>query len=122
MIFKTEAEAHVKRKFILEENTHKAYSLVLVNFTELPKRKINHKKRWSEASTKFDVLKLIKIIKSIIFKFEYQKYLPLQIHQANKNLNNMYQGNIYNAHYLEKIIITGRTWHFHSRDNFMIKP
>ena len=81
MVFNTEVDVYVTCKSMLEQNTHKVYSLVLGKRTEMLKIKINHSKVGSKASTRFDVLKLINITKSIIFKFEDHKYLPLSLHQ-----------------------------------------
>ena len=55
-----------------------------------------------KVSTKFDFLKIIKIIKSIIFKFEDYKYLPLLIHQEKTIFNTLHQVNMSNVNYLEK--------------------
>ena len=74
---------------------------MLVKFIELIKIKLNQSKWWSKASTKFDVLDLIKIINSVIFKFKYQKCLPLFLHQAKTNLYTIHQVNTSNSEYLE---------------------
>ena len=82
MIFKIELEAYMKRKSMLENNIQKSYSLVLVQFIELLKRKIKHSKGWIKASTKFDILRLIKVIKCVILRFEDYKYIHILVHQA----------------------------------------
>ena len=45
---------------------------------------------------------LIRIIITITFKFDEQKYLPLALHQAKANFYNIRQGSLSNAKYLEK--------------------
>ena len=50
--------------------------------TKMIKIKLEQSKGWSEASTKFGVLDIINITKSIIFKFEDQKYLITLLHQS----------------------------------------
>ena len=120
MVFNVEVDAYVKRKSMLEENTQKTYSLVLVQCTELLKRKINQSKGWSEASTKFDVHEIINTIKSLILKFEYQKHLNIYLHQAKTNFYTLHQGDMFNADYLEKSTYL-RTWHLHLRADFEIK-
>ena len=102
MIFKIELEAYMKRKFMLENNIQKSYSLVLVQFIELLKRRIKHSKGWIKASTKFDILRLIKVIKCVILRFEDYKYIHILVHQENINFYTLHQGNISNTDYLEK--------------------
>ena len=45
---------------------------------------------------------LIRIIRTIAFKCDEQKYLPLAIHQAKENFYNIRKGSLSNAVYLEK--------------------
>ena len=58
---------------------------------------------WKSSSTTYDVLILISIIRTITFKFDEQKYLPLVLHQTNANFYNISQGSLSNAEYLEKL-------------------
>ena len=39
-----------------------------------------------------------------MFKFDEHKYLPLALHQAKANFDNIRQGSLSNAEYLEKFI------------------
>ena len=48
------------------------------------------------------MLILIRIIITITFKFDEQKYLPLALHQAKANVYSIRQGSLSNAEYLEK--------------------
>ena len=66
------------------------------------KSKLKQSNEWHVASTTYDVLILIRIIRTITFKFDKQKYLPLALHQAKENFNNIIQGSLSNAEYLEK--------------------
>ena len=81
---------------------HKSYSLVLGQFTDLLKSKLKQSNEWNAASTTYDVLILIRIIRTITFKFDEQKYFPLALHQAKENFYNIRQGSLSNAEYLEK--------------------
>ena len=76
-----EVYRYVKHKYMLEENIQKAYSLMLVQYTELLKIKLRKNKGCIKSSTKFDVFNIINIIKLIVFKSEDQKYLTLLLHQ-----------------------------------------
>ena len=63
---------------------------------------MKHSHEWHSASTNYDVLILIRIIRTITFKFDEQKYLPLALHHAKANLYSIRQGSLSNAEYLEK--------------------
>ena len=76
-----EVDKYVKRRSILEENIQKVYYTVLGKCTTLLKKKLMKSKGWREAYIKFNALKLIKTIKSKVFKFEDQKYTPIFLHQ-----------------------------------------
>lgn len=102
MIFKGKVDAYIKRESTLDENIQKSYSLILGQCTELLKSKLKQSKDWAVASTTFDVLLLITIIKSIVFRFDEQKFQPLALHSAKQNFYSFRQGNLSNAEYLEK--------------------
>ena len=50
----------------------------------------------------YDVLILIRIIRTITFEFDEHKYLPLALHKAKSNFYSIRQGSLSNAEYLEK--------------------
>ena len=50
----------------------------------------------------FDLLGLMKTIRSVIFKFEDQRYLPLSLHHAKLKFYYFRQNNLSNPEYLEK--------------------
>ena len=72
--------SYVRRDSILDKNIQKGYTLVLVRCTELLKSKLKTNLNWYTISTDFDLLVLIASIKSVIFKFGDQQYLPLLLH------------------------------------------
>ena len=80
MILTKKVDAYVKRDSILDENIQKAYSLMLGQCTELLKSKLKTTTDWMTVSTELDILGLIKTIRSVIFKIEDQRYLPLSLH------------------------------------------
>ena len=92
----------MKRRSTLAENVQKSYSLVLGQCRDLLKSKLKQSNEWNVASTTYDVLILIRIIRTISFKFDEQNYLPLALHQAKANFYNIRQGSLSNAEYLEK--------------------
>ena len=67
------------------------------------KSKLKQSNEWNANSTTYDVLILIRIIRTITFKFDEQKYLPLALHQAKANFYNIRQGSLSNAEHLEKL-------------------
>ena len=102
MILTKKVDAYVKRDSILEENIQKAYSLMLGQCTELLKNKLKTTTDWTTVSTYFYLLGLMKTIRSVIFKIEDQRYLPLSLHHANSNFYYFRQNNLSNPEYLEK--------------------
>ena len=101
-IFDKEMDIYMKRRSILDENLHKSYSLLLGQCTDLLKRKLKQSNEWNVSSTTYDFLILIRIIRTITFKFDEQKYLPIALHQAKSKFYNIRQGSLSNAEYLEK--------------------
>ena len=79
-IFDKEINIYMKRISTLDENVQKSYSLVLGKCTDLLKSKLKQSNEYNVASTTYDVLILISIIRNIMFKFYEQKYLPLALH------------------------------------------
>ena len=92
----------MKRRSTLYENVQKSYSLVLGQCRDQLKSKLKQSNEWNVASTTYDVLILIRIIRTIKFKFDEQKYLTLALHQAKANFYNIRQGSLSNAEYLDK--------------------
>ena len=103
MILTKKVDAYVKRDSILDENIQKAYSLMLGQCTELLKIKLKTTTDWMTVSTEFYLLGLIKTIRSVIFKFEDQRHLPLSLHHAKSNFYYFRQNNLSNPEYLEKL-------------------
>ena len=66
----------------MDENAQKSYSLVLGQFTDLLKSKLKQSNEWHFSLTTYDVLILIRTIRTITFKFDEQMYLPLALHQV----------------------------------------
>ena len=85
-IFDKEIDIYMKIRSILDKNVQKCYSLVLGQCTDLLKSKLKQSDEWHAASTTYDVLIVIRILRTITFKFDEQKYLPLALHQAKANL------------------------------------
>ena len=91
MIFDKEINIYMKRRSALDENVQKSYSLVLGQCTDPLKSKLKKIKEWNAASAIYDILILIRIIRTITFKSDEQKYLPLALHQAKAKIYNIRQ-------------------------------
>ena len=102
-IYDKEIDIYMKRRSTLDENIQRYYSLVLGQCTYLLKSKLKQSHEWHAASTTYDVLILLRIIRNITLKFDEQKYLPLAPHLAKANFYNIRQGSLSNEEYLEKI-------------------
>ena len=99
-IFDKEIDIYMKRRSALYDNVQKSYSLVLRQCTYLLKSKLKQSNEWNAASTAYDVLILIRVIRTITFKFDEQKYLPLALLQLKANLYNIRKVSLSNAEYL----------------------
>ena len=94
MILDRNIDICVKRDGILDENLQKAYSLIHGQCTELLKSKLKTSANWETVSYQYDMLGLIEAIKTIIYKFKDQKYLPLSLHHSKSNFYAFRQGNL----------------------------
>ena len=97
-------DLYVKRDSILDENLQKEYSLIFGQCTELLKSKLKSSVNWDAMSSTYDMFALLKAIKTIIYKFEDQKYLPLYLHNAKTNFYKFRQRTMTNPDYLEKFM------------------
>ena len=104
MILNRNIDICVKRDGILDENLQKAYSLIHGQCTELLKSKLKTSTKWETVSSQYDMLGLLEAIKTIIYKFEDQKYLPLTLHHAKMNFYAYRQGDLSNPDYLNRFM------------------
>ena len=102
LIFQGKISAYIKRDELLLDNIQKAYSLILGQCTDLLQSKMKQQTTWAAISAAQDAIGLIALIKSITFKFEDQKFLPLALYQAKANLYNLRQGLMSNHDYLQR--------------------
>ena len=86
MILNRKIDIYVKRDGILDENLQKASSLIHGQCTELLKSKLKTSANWETVSSQYDMLGLLDTIKTTIYKFDDQKYLPLSLLPAKRNL------------------------------------
>ena len=96
MILNRKIDIYIKRDGIIDENLQKAYSLIHGQCTELLKSKINTSANWETVSSQYDMLGLLDAIKTIIYKFKDQKYIPLSLHHAKSNFCAFCQGKLPN--------------------------
>ena len=68
-IFDKQIDKYMKRRSTLDENVQKSYSLVLGQFTVLFNIKLKYSNECKAASTTYDVWILIRIIRTITFKY-----------------------------------------------------
>ena len=104
IILNRKIDIYVKRYGILDENLQKAYSLIHGQCTELLKSKLKTSANWETVSSQYDMLGLLEAIKTIIYKFEDQKYLPLSLHHAKRNFYAFRQGDLPNPDYLDRFM------------------
>ena len=104
MILNRKIDIYVKRDSILDENLQKAYSLIHGQCIDLLKSNIKTSANWETVSSQYDMLGLLDAIKTIIYNFEDQKYLPLSLHHAKRNFYAFRQGNFPNPDYLDRFM------------------
>ena len=102
LIFKGKIDVYIKRETMLQDNIQKAYSLILGQCTDLLQSKLKQQAQWAAISSSQDAIELIGLIKTITFKFEDQKFLPLALYQSKANLYSLRQGNMSNHDYLQR--------------------
>ena len=81
-------DLYVKRDGIIDENLQKAYSIIFGQCTEIIKSKLKSSVNWDAMSYTYNMFALLEAIKTIIYKFKDQKYLPLYLHNAKTNFYN----------------------------------
>ena len=94
----------MKQDGILNENLQKAYSLIFGQCTKILKSKLKSSVNWDAMSSTYDMFALLEAIKTIIYKFVDQKYLPLSLHKYKTNFYNFRQGTMSNTDYLDKFM------------------
>jgi hypothetical protein len=102
LIFKGLIDSYIKRVSTLDGNTQKAYHLIIGQCTNLLQSKLKQQAQWSDISQSQDGIALITLIKTITFKFEDQKFLPLALYQSKANLYALRQSNMTNNKYLQR--------------------
>jgi hypothetical protein len=102
MIFKGELEAYIKRKAMLDDNIQKTYSLVIGQCTNLLQSKLKQQAQWTTISQEQVAMALISLIKTITFRFEDQKFLPLTLYLSKASLYNLLQGDMTHHEYLQR--------------------
>ena len=100
MILTKKVNSYVRRDRILDENIQKGYSLVTGQCNKLIKSKLKTTPNWDITPTELELLGLIASIKSVVFKFEDQRYLPLSLHYAKTNVYSFSQHHLSNTIYL----------------------
>jgi hypothetical protein len=86
LIFQGLIDSYIKRVSTLDGSIQKAYHLIIGQCTDLLQSKLKQQAQWSDISQNQDGTALITHIKTITFKFEDQKFLPLALYQSKANL------------------------------------
>ncbi len=102
MIFKGEIDSYIKRKSLLDDNIQKTFSLVIGQRTDLIQSKLKQQAVWTTISQDQDAIALIGLIKTITFRFEDHKFLPLALYLSKASLYKLLEGNMANHDYLQR--------------------
>ena len=79
-IFKVEVSEYVKIRNRLQANIQKSYTLIIGQCTELTRMQLEGFPEWEATDDIYNVIKLIKIIKSLAHQTIDQKKHPLSLY------------------------------------------
>lgn len=91
-IWEKQVDEYVRRDTELRENIKTLYSLVWGQCTDIMRQKLEALDTFETISTTSNGLDLLKAIKTIVFQFQSQKYLPHALHEAKRRFYMCYQG------------------------------
>jgi hypothetical protein len=101
-IWEKDIDEYVRRKVNLTVNRKKIYSLILGQCTDYLKAKLEWLDQFKVIERNFDVIKLIKALKSLSYHIESHIYHPKALHKAKKGCYLFNQNkDITNAKFLE---------------------
>ena len=86
----------------LVQNIKSLFSIVEQQCTNMMKAKLEQSLNWQTILDAQDGIELLKMIKTIVHKFEDQKFTPLAVTNAKLNLYQFRQGNLTCSEYLRK--------------------
>lgn len=102
-IWEKQVDQYVKRLDQLEENIRTLYSLIWGQCSEVMQAKLEAMPEYAVASNDNDGVELLKLVKTISFNFQSQKYLHQAVHEAKRRFYTQYQGKTATAQeYLEQ--------------------
>eukprot|EP00957_Ditylum_brightwellii_P211200 15365881-Ditylum_brightwellii.AAC.1 len=82
MILSREVEAYVKRKSAYQENKERMYAVAYGQCTESIRARLDSEATYETISTSSNLLGLLKLLRSICFNYQSQKYSFLAVHMA----------------------------------------
>jgi hypothetical protein len=85
----------------LDENVKKAFTIVYKQCTENLKSKLEQSPEWALLSVNCDVLALMELIRSMVFKYEDRMFQPLSLHRVKQSYYSFRQGGLSNVEYLQ---------------------
>jgi hypothetical protein len=102
-IWSSEVSTYVKRRAGMEEGIEKVFPLILGQCTNSTSEKLKGFDTYDSISSSFDTIGLLKLIKSMVYKFRSQRHPALSIHQAKRKLYMIKQErHVTNSTYLEQ--------------------
>jgi len=91
-IWEKEIDEYVKEKAKLKQNVKALYSLVWGQCSDAMRAKLEGQQGHEAMSKRADGIGLLKAIKSIVYNFQDQKYLPEALFEANRRFYSCNQG------------------------------
>jgi hypothetical protein len=85
MILTGEVKNYLYQRQKLDENMKKAFTIVYKQCTENLKSKLEQSPEWALLSVNCDVLALMELIRSMVFKYEDRMFQPLSLHRVKQS-------------------------------------
>lgn len=101
MLLSGQVKSYLYQVNKLAENVKKAYAIVLKQCTLNLQSKLEERPEWAALKMSCDVLVLLELIRSLVFRYEERMYQPLSLHRVKQTFYSFRQGNLSNIDYLQ---------------------
>jgi hypothetical protein len=97
MILSGQVKSYLYQVNKLAENIKKAYAIILKHLQS----KLEECQEWAALTVSCDVLEILELIRSLVFKYEECMYQPLSLHRVKQAFYSFHKGKLSNVDYLQ---------------------
>jgi hypothetical protein len=101
MILSGQVKSYLFQVNKLAENIKKAYAIILKQCALNLQSKLEECQEWAALTVSCDVLEILELICSLVFKYEECMYQPLSLHRVKQAFYSFHQGKLSNVDYLQ---------------------